>query len=155
MLINKTIAVTIIAGFAQALGCSSGNSSPSYYDGRSQSPPMINVQSSPPSDTDDVVTEGDIFDLPIVRGRSPQTRKSISNALRSLMEDPELSELQRESSNYEMEVRQNKQNFFVVFSPKIRAAGPPEGSGQTDVALDLYYVVRKIDQKVIARKFFK
>lgn len=116
--------------------------------------PQNSVTSLPSNSTEtDPEPQTDIFSKPVVRNPERKFRTAITFARDALATDIGLKPDQRNPNNYSMEVRQDARYIFVLFSPRI--IGEKEGSGETELARDLYYVIRKSDNRLVMRKFFK
>lgn len=97
----------------------------------------------------------DIFDLPVLSSPEKKFPDAIEVAQSALQTDVDLKPRQRDFVNYTTTVRHDRQFLYILYGPKIRNVSGPDGSGETDVARDLYFIVRKSDNKLMARLFMK
>ena len=90
-----------------------------------------------------------------VDGKLPGTYlKPVLAAYEAFKAEPELPEAKKQIENYDIELRQDGETYFIWFMPRV-PPGTPVVGGTTDLSRAVTYSVRKSDYKVIDRQFYK
>lgn len=99
----------------------------------------------------------DPFNLPIISKHKDERPKIIDSATAAFIADKLIPENKKNLGNYEIELRQNSDCFFVYFSPRKSRTDiltPSEG-GETSLGKAVMFVISKKDKKIKSRYFFK
>ncbi len=99
----------------------------------------------------------DPFKLPVVFKVDGVHLKVISIAFAAFGTESMIPEAKRNIQNYDVELRQDKEYFFIYFSAHLSAEdrlGLTEG-GETSLGKSVMYIVTKNDFKIQKRYFFK
>ncbi|MEW6360896.1 MAG: hypothetical protein ACK42A_12225 [Pyrinomonadaceae bacterium] len=140
-------------------GChpKTSNSDRSVYENKTDLPEYAHTKVEEGEDNmSDPESEKDILDLPIVREPERNFAIAIELADKSLETDPDLKPSQRDLRNYVRHVREDKHFLYVVYNPRTRPTNDStDGSGETEIARDLYFIIRKGSNELVGRKFRK
>lgn len=97
----------------------------------------------------------DPLELPVISTIEGSHLQVIFIALEAFKADGEISEDQKKIENYKVELRQNKEAFFIFFIAKLGKEEKPSFGGQTTLGKDTMFIVNKKDFTVKGRTFFK
>lgn len=95
--------------------------------------------------------------LPITLKMEGGELKAISIAFESFKIDELIPENKRNIENYKVILRQNKQKYYIGFSPKYSETeklNPPDG-GETSLGKSVTFIIGKQDFKLKRRVFFE
>ena len=116
----------------------------------------FNSQSVQESD-EKVEVDIDPFTLPVISKVKGDHLKAISTALEAFNIDAMIPETQRNIQNYDVELRENKDYFFVYLSPHMSVEDKkhlPDG-GETSLGKSVMFILSKKDSAIKKRYFFK
>lgn len=99
--------------------------------------------------------EGDPFELPVISKLKGSNLKAISIALLAFSSEDMISQNKKNVQNYDVELRQNNEYFFVYFGAHLgedEQSSPPEG-GETSLGKSTMFVIEKTNF-VVRRRYF-
>lgn len=156
---NEVVRILFLLMTLICFGCDTKNSykDRSVYETPTGSPKNANTKVvEVENNMSNKESEKDIFDLPIIREPERNFAIAIELADKSFETDPDLKPSQRDLRNYVRHVRHDADFLYVVYNPRNRPANDStDGSGETEIARDLYIVIRKGSNELVSRKFRK
>lgn len=128
-----------------------------YISAEENAVDMDNKKAESIQDTqEDYKLDIDPFDLPIISKAKGAHIKAISIAFNAFKMDSMIPEDKKNVENYDIELRQNKDNFFIYFAPyrtqedrKILREG-----GESSLGKSVMFIIGKKDFEIKRRYFF-
>lgn len=99
----------------------------------------------------------DPFDLPLIPKNSPLRSRAVSVAIASFQSDSMIPDEKKNLDNYNVELRQNREYFFVYFSahPSQQDESERSKGGETSLGKSVMFVIAKQNFHMKRRYFFK
>lgn len=97
----------------------------------------------------------DPIELPVISTVEGSHLKIISIAFEAFKTDKEIPEDKKNIEDYKVELRQNKNSFFIFFIAGMAKGEKPSFGGQTILGKDTMFIINKKDFAIKGRTFFK
>jgi hypothetical protein len=111
----------------------------------------------PPADklAQDANDERDPFNLRVDSQVDGRYLKAYLVAYESFKAEAMIPEVKRKIENYGVELRQDKDFYFVLFLARRKPSEARLRGGESELGVDVMYTVRKTNYELISKKFFE
>ena len=99
--------------------------------------------------------DDDVQSLPVRVEIAGEHGKVISVAYTAFETDDEIPKEKRKIENYQIELRQSKTTYFVLFQPGLPLGERPSLGAGTSLGKDVMYFIKRSDFSLIGRTSFK
>jgi hypothetical protein len=97
----------------------------------------------------------DPLNLPVDGKLNGEYMRAFLVAYEAFKTDSLIPEEKRRIENYNIEFRQSRNVYFVLFFAKRKASERELEGGESELGKDVMYTIGKEDYKIIARQFYK
>lgn len=97
----------------------------------------------------------EIWNLPVESKLKGEHLKCIEIAFEAFKISTDIPDVKKKIENYEISVRQNKDNFFILFFANRTEDEIYSFGGESSLGVDVLYIIDRKDYKIIKRLKFK
>lgn len=97
----------------------------------------------------------DPFSLPVRMSLKGEYLKAILIAEKSFQTEGSIPEAKKRLSNYVIEIREDKNFFYILFEAKRLTNEKELDGGESELGKDVMFVIRQNDYLLVKRRFFK